>query len=477
MAKIKKLSADQEQEITVSLTDVADLVKSGSSPDDAIVKVATEKKLPAGYVRLMANAYNTGQSLGTIRNGSDLTEKASSFPLANAVDILDRLFPNDVKTAAEVAMDEAVSSDYDLPPTYWLSRRKAYEKQSNVAKVQGNISAGMSPEEAVRGAYPEYTDEQVAAMVLQISGGDKVAEYPGLPEKIGKHAVNKIRKLKKDAEQKRLDVVSAGYRVTGSLNDLTNYFRKVGHFSLDVVRENAEAVIGSKVNGLLNKVEEQRGKLAKKAEDNSFHNVNWNAAPYSLIAEALDSIENFKEIKIALDRFEKEAEAEAVEIVRPFCETGERPVIKGSVWDHQLQKESAVLPIAIGASLGGAGKEIVEDIADTSDNVADMSARIGDREHEDKLRQIQTKTMLNDMVSNDPIISGYDQDRVLDAFNHLNQLAPRALSQRLVAQQMMRKYLEQDAAVDPFDVDQLLAIEQKLQQQNAPLKQLPVAGQ
>ena len=145
MAKIKKLSADQEQEITVALTDVADLVKSGASPDDAIVKIAAEKQLPAGYVRLMANAYNTGQSLGAIRNGSDLTEKASSFPLANAVNILDRLFPNDVKTAAEVAMDEAVSSDYDLQPTYWLAQRKQHEKTANVAKVQENIAAGMTP--------------------------------------------------------------------------------------------------------------------------------------------------------------------------------------------------------------------------------------------------------------------------------------------------------------------------------------------
>ena len=104
----------------------------------------------------------------------------------------------------------------------------------------------------------------------------------------------------------------------------------------------------------------------------------------------------------------------------------------------------------------------------------EMAGRIGSREHEDTLRRIQTKTMLNDMLANDPVISGYDQDRTLDAFNHLNQLAPRALSQRLVAQQMMRKYLEQDSAVDPFDVDQLLEIEKKLQQRDNP--KMPTPG-
>lgn len=474
MAKIKKLNEDQEQEITDALTGVADLVKDGETPDDAIVKIASEKQLPAGYVRLMANAYNTGQSLGNIRNGTTLTEKASSFPLANAMNILDRLFPGDVKTAAEVVMDTAVSSDYDLPPHYWLTQRKQQVKQANAAKVQANIAAGMAPEEAVRSAYSNYTDEQVAATVAQISGGAKVAAYPGPAEKPGKQAVSKLRNLKKDAEQKRLDAVSAGYRVTGSLNDLTNYFRKVGHVSLDTVRKNAAAVIGSKVHGLLDKVEEQRGKLAKNSADSSYHNVDWNVAPYSLITESLDAIDNFKEIKIALDRFEKEAEADAVEIVRPFCVTGIQPVIKGSVWDHLSQKEASVLPIAVGASLGGAGKEIVEDIADTSDNVTEMAEQIGSRQHEDKLRQIQTRTMLNDMLSNDPVISGYDQDKTLDAFNHLNQLAPRALSQRLVAQQMMRQYLEQDSAVDPFDVDTLLGIEKKLQERDNP--KMPTPG-
>jgi len=441
MAKIKKLNEDQEQEITDALTGVADLVKEGETPDDAIVKIASEKQLPAGYVRLMANAYNTGQSLGNIRNGTTLTEKASAFPLANAMNILDRLFPDDVKTAAEVSMDTTVSSEYDLPPTYWLQRRKAEEKAANAIDLpRENIEA-----------------------------------YPGPAEKPGKQAVSKLRQLKKEAEQKRLDAISAGYRVTGSINDLTNYFRKVGHVSLDTVRKNAAAVIGSKVHGLLNKVEEQRGKLAKKSADSSYHNVDWNAAPYSLITESLDAIDNFKEIKIALDRFEKEAEADAVEIVRPFCVAGLQPVIKGSVWDHRSQKEANILPIAVGASLGGAGKEIVGDIADTKDDVLEMSDRIGSRDHEDKLRSIQTKTMLNDMLANDPVISGYDQDRTLDAFNHLNQLAPRALSQRLVAQQMMRKYLEQDSAVDPFDVDQLLEIEKKLQQRDNP-KMAPAVG-
>ena len=56
MSKVKKLNADQEKQITAALTKVADLVRDGNSPDDAIVKVATEKKLPAGYVRLKTNA-------------------------------------------------------------------------------------------------------------------------------------------------------------------------------------------------------------------------------------------------------------------------------------------------------------------------------------------------------------------------------------------------------------------------------------
>ena len=513
MSKVKKLNADQEKQITAALTKVADLVREGNSPDDAIVKVAAEKQLPAGYVRLMTNAYNTGQSLGNIRNGETLSEKAGAFPLANAMNVLERLFPSDVKTAAQLQQEDVVSDDYALPPTYWMRRRDAQEKSANIKKVQDNIAAGMAPEAAVRAAYPEYTDEQVAMAVSQLAGpqeksanikkvqdniaagmapeeavraaypeytdeqvaeavaqlsAPKVAAYPGIADKPGRKAVNKIRKLRKEAEQKRLDTIAAGYRVTDSINDLTNYFRKVGHVPFDTVKKNCETVLGTRAGNVLDKAAAQAGKLSKTAaQHNPNHMVDWKAAPYCLVKEALNAVDAYVSAKGIMDNFEKEAEAEAVEIARPFCQAADQPVITGSVWGRQSQtKKGGALPFVLGYGSSQFMSPVAEELFPSKeDELKSVKNKIQTPEHDNKLKSIRTRAMLDDLMANDPVISGYEHDEVLQAFNHLSELAPTALTtSNMLAKSLMRKYLEQGQMIDTFDIDQLLGAENKLNQ-------------
>jgi len=102
------------------------------------------------------------------------------------------------------------------------------------------------------------------------------------------------------------------------------------------------------------------------------------------------------------------------------------------------------------------------------DMVQDKMNELGAPEHEDALRAIRTKTMVHEMMTSDSIISGYPYADVLDAFNHLSEVAPRAMQQRVMAQALIRKYLEQAAALDPFDVDQLLGVEGKISERDMP---------
>ena len=96
--------------------------------------------------------------------------------------------------------------------------------------------------------------------------------------------------------------------------------------------------------------------------------------------------------------------------------------------------------------------------------------------HETKLKTIRTQAMLHDLMANDPVISGYEPDQVVNAFNQVNQLAPQAMQQRMVAQTLMRKFLEQDSNVDLFEQDSLLGMEGKLQQQLQQFQQPMTAG-
>ena len=436
MSKVKKLDADQEKQITAALTKVADLVRDGNSPDDAIVKVATEKKLPAGYVRLMTNAYNTGQSIGNIRNGETLVEKASSFPLANAVNVLERLFPSAVKTASEIQQATDVSDDYTLSPVYWIQRRDAQEKRADIKSVQEN----------------------------------KVAAYPGIADKPGRKAVNKIHKLRKEAEQKRLDTIAAGYRVTGSINELTNYFRKVGHVPMDTAKKYCVAILGDRAGNVLDKAATQAGKLSKTAAHHDpDHVVDWEAAPYCLVKESLNAVDAYITVKDIMDNFEKEAEADAVEIARPFCQPAGKSVITGSVWDRQSQiKTGGAMPFVLGYGAASGVSEFMSPIAKQmfppkEDELASVKKKLEAPSHTNKIQAIRTRAMLDDMMANDSVISGYEPDEILQAFNHLSELAPNAVtSSNMLAKSLMRKYLEQGQILDTFDIDQLLSAENKI---------------
>jgi hypothetical protein len=59
---------------------VVDLINAGADPDDAIVKVASERSIPPGHTSLMGAAYNTGRTARHREAHSSLLDKAADFP-------------------------------------------------------------------------------------------------------------------------------------------------------------------------------------------------------------------------------------------------------------------------------------------------------------------------------------------------------------------------------------------------------------
>ena len=73
--------------------------------------------------------------------------------------------------------------------------------------------------------------------------------------------------------------------------------------------------------------------------------------------------------------------------------------------------------------------------------------------------------MLNDLILNDPVISGYDPHEVASAYNQIAELAPNFTSSNAAMQALLRKRLESGALAD-FDVKQLVELE-KLRAESA----------
>jgi hypothetical protein len=81
--------------------------------------------------------------------------------------------------------------------------------------------------------------------------------------------------------------------------------------------------------------------------------------------------------------------------------------------------------------------------------------------HDAKLRAIQIQTLLHNLIYSDPIIGSYPPETVMQSYNALSEMAPRAMGRYAMAQSMLRKHLAQ-GTMDPFDLDQLVHTEQRM---------------
>jgi hypothetical protein len=142
--------------------------------------------------------------------------------------------------------------------------------------------------------------------------------------------------------------------------------------------------------------------------------------------------------------------------------------------DDLFEKE-AVSPTQLG--LGGIVGKAVGKIVPKRDTGAELEQRMAeeyfDPVHDAEMARIKMQAMLNDFLSNDPVISTYDVDDVLDAFNQVSQLVPRSSLQPAVMRGQLRKLLQQQDAMEPFEANQLVEVEKGLKAVQEP-EELPL---
>jgi hypothetical protein len=295
--------------------------------------------------------------------------------------------------------------------------------------------------------------------------------YPTNPLRPGKEAMAKIGQLSLEHDKLKEAAVGAGYKVAADVNAVGDYFRRPDAFDINEVRVNAQTALGAP-GGKLVEHATQFMKIAMVTPTRFTHRVDWSQEPYSLVKQAIDSMVDFTEKRAALDTFEAELPEKKAEALRPFCQSPGNGVLVGSVWDNQSQTKQAagLLGLTMAGVLGGSARGLAEKVTPKSKEelVQDKLQELAAPDHEDKLRAIRMQTMMHEMMASDPVISGYDPEMVMEAFNHLSEVAPRAMQQRVMAQALLRKYLEQASAIDPFDVDQALDVEGKLAERDMP---------
>lgn len=439
---VNRLNKQAEQRLTDALGEVAQLVGTGSDPNDAIVKVATDLGLPAGHVNLMVQTYNIGRQEAQRRAGTDLFEKSAEFTLADASRVLERMFPANVKTAGALRGETAVDEEYSRRPDW------AQKKQHAVKAA----SAALPPMRTRDGK------EIVAAP----------PQFPTDPAMLLKHAYCQALDLQRAVADARAAAANAHDELTRGIAKLGEYFRTPGCQPFPLVRDNAARLFGKKAELLMGMIGDRNRHLEKQALSRGqlADPVRFDVPPYSLIKACVAQAETYLSKQAAFEDLDKTHSAKVEELLDPFVPAS-GPAPRGVLGCSEPTGGKKVANFA-GGVLGGLSAMRLA--APTPESVgASMSAKMDDPEQDMKIRNMQTSGMLTDLMANDDVIAGFHPDDVLQHYNEISQLAPRASSQEGLVRAILRKRLEGGKnAIDPYDVDLLLNIENKIKQRDDP---------
>jgi hypothetical protein len=439
---MRSLSKEAEQTLITAIERAATLVNEGATPNDAIVKSAAAANVPAGHINLMVHAYNTGRTTKQREQGDDATEKAADFQLADADTVLEALYPKQVKTSSELLSESIVSTEYAVSPAGFLARRNAALEKTAAAQYQLPAKTFVPPPR----------DEKFAA---ERAYSQKVSE---------KRAAEETRRISTMAYQKAAD----------AMDTLHDYFRKPGHMSFgDALRE-VDLRLGAEGVAVLNKLAAVYPHLEKQAATGETH--LGLTGPYSLVTSVLDAVDAYNVAKSNLDTVKQAAAISKKE--EPTFITGsilynplEEPLtLKAAAIDGK-KKDSAPTPTfnAFGSTMAGLGKLMGGGEPETATDPMQLKqkayASIAGPDHENRLQQIKSRGVLNDLILNDPVISGYEPHEVASAYNQLAELAPNFTGSSAAMQALLRKRLESGGLAD-FDVKQLVELE-KLRAESA----------
>lgn len=421
-----------EARLRAALDEVVDLVNDGEHPDDAIYKVAADRQVPAGHVRLMVNAYNTGRTTRHRETHREPGEKAADFPIADPATILERLYPSRVKSAAAAERDGGVSGEYGLSPQWYRRAWHEGAMEKAAAAADWRLAEGPVP------AYPTVRDQ---------AAGDRI--------------LLARQKAAQAADADRMEAARIQDRIVACFEKLAEYFSAPGNLGLAEVRENLETLFGKEGVAVYNQLRRTRPHLLKLGGVARFHSTM--GEPYHTVARIVDLAGRLREVTSAGEKRAAAARRELEGLEAPFA-----PARRESLLDPPSSTGAEKAAGGFQNNLGAlVAHDFMGQVSDTlkpddRDQVVDKQlAQIATPEHEQDLRNIHTRAMLEDMLAGDPIISGYDRDEVLDAFNDLSRLAPRASQQPILMQGLLRKRLQQ-GALDPFEGDAIVGTENRL---------------
>lgn len=421
--KAERFGDSEERRLLGCLDNAVSFVSKGASPDEAIAKSVKEANLNCDSVPLLVQAYNVGcQTYHREKSaGQGTGYLMSEHPIARVENVESLLFPkaSSILEGRKAAAHSGVSGDYALPP--------------------------------VRGKRPVLT---------KAASATAPAAAPTKPCDPYLH-MNQLMQAKASADQAvkslKLKLIASHDELQTKLAAVKTWCRKNSHL-VPETEWNATQLFGQGVKEIFDYAAiglTGMGRAEKRAYS-SRSGVDVTKEPFTLIKAALNKAIEYIQDEITVKEACEKIECEVSKTI-PFGQ--KKPEEKSAVLAGNAT--ASCVPSRKAAFLGFTPGDIFgQQIGDTlkgpptADVVKGMIDKINSPSHDAEMRSIHSQAMLNDLMSNDEVISGHDPHDVINAYNEISQLTPHMSGNYAVMRSALRKYLT-GGEIQPFEAQQL----------------------
>lgn len=437
------LSKEAEDTILEAIQDVCQHVNGGDDPTDAVVKVAENYELTPNFVKLVCTGYNTGATTYQREKSAKILDKLAEFPIADYDSVIERLYPKTVVPSAILKQSSVVSDEYSRKPAPRQKVTTAEKTASADVKVKKTV---VSPvEDRMARAYSGALAQKRAYETAR-------AEYAKKQDDLLSTLGCLVDCVKAASYNER-------FNVDNLINAATLKFGAAGQSVADYLRIKLNHRSNTKQAALVT--------------------ADWSSGPGLLVKQAIDNARAVVEAKREFEAFKQHSDSKIAELLAPF-EIAQNPVVtekKATILPSTTDSAPAISKQANGFLGGLLGSSIAKSLGTTAANTAniaktptDMAAGMADElddpDHDNELRRIQTRAMMQDLMMNDEVISGYDPGEVMNAYNEIVNVTPRSATQPAIIRPLLRKRLAQ-GAIEPFEAAEMVNIEKNLGQTTA----------
>lgn len=449
------INPDFQERLMTALHDSVGYFNNGMRPTDAVIKSANEHNFNPDQATRLGETFNTARTLYHFDKAANSDDKCANFELVDNAEVVLNLFK------AKEVKKEASLSDYSF-----------YDK---IPEDHTLIDIDIMPKKAEGADIAGLTLENQGNRIRRI-----ISTYKGLAEEAfskaasAKWEVNKI--LTKAANVLKQSYISKGTDMVDRL-----------FFTFD--DREFKPVLNKLAVALPQYLEvdaSRRSSYGNVIEDRDLHELK------TYIKRAKDLLVSAAEMTAVAEGVEKDAsdlDAEFTSLFLTGCPAKEEgrisdfftPEVKATSLNKSAQSAVPAASIsAAGKLIGDFTNTLTAPVDRTIGSAFDnnLSEFIGEgirsitgktqqqqdnRKASDRLRNLQRTTLLEDLLTNDPIISDMDPRDVASIYQGIITLAPEVSTQREIVRSMIRAQNSQ-LALSPFDARQYADLEKVIRE-------------